>query len=450
MGLMRSRIKSVFDDKLLRRISAVCDTRKIQSNKQKMYVIWGLLKDSEVEFAPLGSGTNRIAVMIDSYVYKFALDNQGYQDNWVEYSLSEELQPHVTLTYETNGYIAVAQCVKSISTEEYTSRKTEMSKILDIIGSNYLLGDVGLVKKNYKNWGVDDDGKLRILDYAYIHRATETFFTCDRCGAGILSYDPAFTKLVCRGACGCGASFTYEQKRRIGITDEDINNTIQEAKHNSLVMTQAVIETEVMDNGKIIEPGTIVIRNETQYKKYLEEVNYMCKRNEESLENLVELANAKKTGNDALAREIAKEMEEGQDQPKTIFEVDGDYLDELPCESVTEPKVVAPRIKVDDEDVETIPLEKLLKVAKGEETIRNVEKRIEEENEVEEDELPKSIFDVADDFVDEAEYDEEANMDPLERLLNMARKKDQPVVEEEQSDEDIDKLIADLNKQYHN
>ena len=60
----------------------------------------------------LGAGTNRYSMLKDNYVFKFALDHYGFDDdNNTEFNKSMELQPYVTKTYETNGLISVAEYV---------------------------------------------------------------------------------------------------------------------------------------------------------------------------------------------------------------------------------------------------------------------------------------------------------------------------------------------------
>lgn len=273
MAFVTSKIKEVFGDELIRNIAAVCRTRKIESNAAKMRTIYGLLNEANIDYEPLGDATNRLAVQKDAYAFKIALDEAGYKDNWMEYSLSDELQPYVTHTYETNGFIAVAECVKSLSEEDFYSRKNNMAKILDIIGSEYLLGDVGLTMKQYKNWGIRDSGEVVILDYAYVHRATEELFLCKNCGE-LLRYNESFTQMICGGRDGCGSSFPYEQKRA-QIPDSEIQRVIDLAKSDSILMKDPTMDINVKDINKHSDPNTIVIRSNSDLKNYLKEESKM-------------------------------------------------------------------------------------------------------------------------------------------------------------------------------
>lgn len=314
--IVQSKIKSKFSDELLEFIAAVCDTRLIESSQQKMAIVHGLLKDYGIVFEPQGEGTNRVAVFIESYVYKIALDAAGYMDNWMEYTLSKELQPYATQVYETNGYILVAECVRTIQYDEWVSRKHDMKKILDIIGGEYLLHDVGTVKKNFTNWGVRDNNELVILDYAYLHPATENLFSCDVCGSGVLNYDETFSYLVCSNHDGCGTRFNYNDKKHLSA--EVDKQLIKDTKEMSLKFKDnKSLNVETLDNGKIVDSNTIIISNKAEYRQYIEEVNNMM--NQAGVDNILDMINEVKKG---VPIEQIKESDEIDEQnaPKTIFD----------------------------------------------------------------------------------------------------------------------------------
>ena len=144
---------------------------------QKMILVQQILKRYGIKFRMLGGATNRLTLMIDGYALKFAIDRQGYKDNLMEYSLSPELQPYVTKSYETSGYIQVQELVEVMTKELFQVHRQGIYKILDTLCQDYLLGDVGYLEKNRTNWGLRN-GQPIILDYAYCHRATENLFTC--------------------------------------------------------------------------------------------------------------------------------------------------------------------------------------------------------------------------------------------------------------------------------
>lgn len=172
------------------------DTRHIRSLKFRE-CLQNYFKDKDISFNFLGDGTNRMALLIDGYVYKLALDDQGYIDNLTEFKMSREAQPYVTKTYETNGLFCVAEYVTLISYDEFVKQKMRILEILDILSSEYLLGDMGWTKKNYCNWGYRKNTKdLVILDYGHMMKVDTNKFICSECG-GFLSYNSTFTEIEC-------------------------------------------------------------------------------------------------------------------------------------------------------------------------------------------------------------------------------------------------------------
>ena len=267
--ILRSKIKNLFPEEVIKLMGSICDTRRIDSAHTKMLLVQQLLKKYEIPFYILGGATNRLALMIGGYTVKFALDRQGYKDNLMEYALSKELQPYVTKTYETNGYIVVAECVKLMSLEEWHLRKSDILKVLETLSQDYLLGDVGYIKKNFTNWGVRDDGSVVILDYAYCHRATENLFTCEVCGSGILRYDSTFSYLKCNNATVCTAKYDYTERKLIqgDTVDWDM---IDEVKEDSLIVPVGSTTIEVVDRDGVFKNGNVrVIETAEEYLEYL-------------------------------------------------------------------------------------------------------------------------------------------------------------------------------------
>lgn len=269
-----SRIKSIFNDELLRYTAAICDTRRIESNADKMVMLGNLLYTYGIKFEILGGATNRIALQIDGYAVKFAMDEQGYLDNKIEYSLSPELQPYVTKSFETNGYILIAECVEAITTEEkFRAYRYDILKVLEALSQDYLLGDVGAITKNMTNWGLRD-GKPVILDYAYCHRATENLFTCSRCG-GVLMYDSTYDKLMCTDRSACKAIYTYNERKRIQGTAVD-EKMVAEREADSIVMRQGVKSKEIeLFEDKLLSDNYFIIDNPGdlhRYEKLKEEI----------------------------------------------------------------------------------------------------------------------------------------------------------------------------------
>lgn len=302
---LTSNMKKSLGEDLMRLCAAVCDSRKYDSNQDKMVAIAKLLKMHEIDFTILGGATNRLAVNIDGYGYKIALDSQGYRDNFIEYSLSSELQPFVTKTYETNGYILVAEYVNQMNLEVWRERKEDIIKILSMLGQDYLLGDVGYTSKNYMNWGTRDDGSVVILDYAYCHRATETLFKCDKCGEGLLTYDVNYTMLMCTNrANGCNAKYSYNDRKVIQGDQVDLDMIEEMKTQHSVVLEKGVYEKEVelaSDFGEVFADDVVVVHSEGEYNRYLrEEDSRVVYREdydqEEALDLLIDIARAKDNG----------------------------------------------------------------------------------------------------------------------------------------------------------
>ncbi len=272
---LKSKIKKNISENLARDIAALCDTMRINSSQHKMVVIQQLLKKYNVKYTVIGGATNRLATLIDGYTVKFAIDNQGYVDNLIEYSISRELQPYVTKTYETNGYILVAESVKPLSLSEFKLRRSDIEKVLSILAQDYLLGDVGYIPKNYTNWGLRDDGSVVILDYAYIHRGTEKLFTCEVCGCGILRYDATFSYLKCSNTTACNASFDYIDRKRIQGDQVDLD-MVEEAKEESIKLTRGMTEKEVSDtDGKFVSGNKKITYSFNEYLNYVKEKKSM-------------------------------------------------------------------------------------------------------------------------------------------------------------------------------
>lgn len=324
MEVVTSRIKTMFQPDLLRFIAAICDTRRIESNNEKMVVLCDLLYTHGINFEILGGATNRIALQIDGYAVKFAMDEQGYLDNEIEYALSPELQPYVTKSYETNGYIQVQELVEVMTKELFQVHRQGIYKILDALCQDYLLGDVGYLDKNRTNWGIRA-GQPVILDYAYCHRATENLFTCSRCGAP-LTYDSNYDKLMCTDRSACKMIYTYNERKRVQgkKVDEDM---VKERKAESIRLAGSDISKEIeMFEDRIIGDNYFIIDNPEDmhnYNKLKEALTMQISMNGDGndmdvmtrFEAMVDLA---RNPNDAKARAIL-EASSSDEAPEPIF-----------------------------------------------------------------------------------------------------------------------------------
>lgn len=193
----------------LMRITMIADA----DNNEKGAMIKQLLRDNNIPFEGLGSGTNRMAVLIDGYAVKIALDKDGMIDNRREMLYTRQLQPYVVKVYEStpNGLIAVTEFVEIFTLAEFHEHQEEMSEILSQISTQFLIGDCGITGKNYVNWGTRNDGTICILDFAYIYSVQYKIFGCACNDEALLKYDKNFVNLICPL---CGRKYTFGEVRR--------------------------------------------------------------------------------------------------------------------------------------------------------------------------------------------------------------------------------------------
>lgn len=327
MVKMRSKLKQLMDPRLLELLSAICDTREIQNNQEKMDLAQRLLNKYRMRAEPLGGATNRYVTMIDGYAIKFAIDEQGYKDNLMEFCLSTEV-PWTTKSYETNGYSLVQQCIRRLTDEEWRMRKHEILKILDAVGQEYLLGDVGYYDVNKTNWGIDDDGDLRMLDYAYCHRLTEDLFTCPYCGS-LLKYDSNFVYILCTDRANCHGRFSYNDiKQRQG--DKVDWDMIHEKLGTSIKLPKGITEVNVgfNDNNTLQKENVIVVKDyETLELKRrydnMATINYSLPEVRAILQALII---AKSEGNISEMTVLKNELKEYEDEkPDVEFVIDPEF-----------------------------------------------------------------------------------------------------------------------------
>lgn len=180
------------------------------SNEDKGLKIFSLLNKYNIKWDQLGSGTNRLGVLIDGYVFKFSLDKDGMIDNRREFKYAKDLQPYVIKVYECipNGLISVNEYISAFSKDEFLlpENKIKIKKILTEISEKYLIGDVGFSFKNFANWGTRNDGSICMLDFAYIYSISYQTFVCKCDGQTIMLYDENFVDLYCPR---CGRKYTF-------------------------------------------------------------------------------------------------------------------------------------------------------------------------------------------------------------------------------------------------
>lgn len=222
--VLRCRINEVFTKDMLKAIHRVTDDPTIPDNNSKIDIINELLTRFEIDYVPIGPGTNRYAILIDGIVFKIALDDWGMRDNLNEFAMSRELQHYVIKVYEVNssGTIMTCQYVTVIDKDEYLKQKEAILAILEDLSQSYLLGDVGYVSKNFLNWGYTDEGDLVILDFAYIYKVIAHELLCnnkDCISHPYLEYNSTYTELYCPV---CKKKYTFmDIRRRYNKKDEE-------------------------------------------------------------------------------------------------------------------------------------------------------------------------------------------------------------------------------------
>ena len=231
------------------------------------------LMEYGVPFSPLGSGTNRLGILIDGYAVKIALDEDGQIDNKREYLYSEVLQPYAVKVYECSaeGHIMVCEYISIFSLSDIYDPRivAKMKEMLEDITTNYFAGDIGITDKNFVNWGRRNDGSLCILDFAYIYDVKYNLFSCPKCGPEImLKYDAKYVNLICPV---CGEKYTFANIRR-KITREEQRKEIGDIKELGYNLREA---EETVEFKEEFEPK---IKKKTEKTDKTKKVSYIIKQ----------------------------------------------------------------------------------------------------------------------------------------------------------------------------
>lgn len=278
--IIKSRILKYLNLDVMKDMNKICQSKRTTDNNKKAEMIIEILDKHNIDYDKLGAGTNRVAVLIDGYVFKIALDKWGLQDNKNEYTTSKELQPFVAKTYECNenGLVLVGEYVTVLSREEFNDElvKDEMRKILGLLSFQYLLDDVGVVLKNFMNWGYRDNGQLVILDYAYIFHIEGEEMICsnvlseDNVCSGLLSYGPNFDIIYCPS---CNKKFTaMDIRRRIDYEFEKKQNEIARLPQFSYKVTEP--ETVVSDSEEEVKQDNNSMNKKGEIRKMEKDKKY--------------------------------------------------------------------------------------------------------------------------------------------------------------------------------
>lgn len=179
------------------------------------------LRESEIEWTEIGTGTNRFIFRYDTFAFKLALDEEGMADNMQEWAMCAPLK-NVAYAHEISrrGHLLVASyCPAFTSFQEMNFYQKEIVAILRRWTSEgFLLGDVGVVSENYANWGLKD-GKPVCIDYGYIFPSSVDLFGCV-CGSHRLSpNNKTFSEYKCDE---CNRVYTDRDLRSRISTEERI------------------------------------------------------------------------------------------------------------------------------------------------------------------------------------------------------------------------------------
>lgn len=234
---INSLIKEYFSDSLMRKLERVYYTRdmfkiskdifdkfegkfrykvsddekhvyvRIKDNNDKILLYKNFIKLEWGKDVTFGTGTNRMGIIKDSYVFKIACDAAGCTDNLHEFIMSKELQPYVTKAYETNELICVCEYVRVFNeTSDFENAKEDILNVLQALEErSSLMIDVGFIIKNKTNWGWrPSTGLPVVLDYGYIYTELPGIqLTCSdkdcikKWGVNNLVYSKDYSYMVC-------------------------------------------------------------------------------------------------------------------------------------------------------------------------------------------------------------------------------------------------------------
>lgn len=253
----RSRIM-MLPEECRYKIGEVSYQKGMRATSRKNRVI-EILKEYNVPFTEVGTGTNRFIVKYDGFALKIALDREGVADNKQEWVMSEMLAPNVASAYEISkgGHLLVASYAPAFTSySEMSIYGTYIRKILSGWGSRFLLGDVGFNRVNYANWGLLG-GKPVCIDYAYIFPASMDLFQCI-CGCKRMKFtDESYSSYKCTE---CGREYEDRDLRAKISQEERLNlfNTVEGIEMHSPVEEHHVSEKYILKDIKPDAPDPYV------------------------------------------------------------------------------------------------------------------------------------------------------------------------------------------------
>ena len=321
------------------------NSQEESTNTLKSNYIFNFLKQKIGEFynvdvSFLGSGTNRMAVMIDGYAIKIALDNDGCKDNLREHGYAKKLQPYVTKVYECtiDGLILVAEYVECLTKKEFVFQTATIRQILRDLSKDYIIGDIGTgigdkkqgmdgdnsfmssfgydqsdmdsmhgdaVGKSHTNWGKRNNGEYVILDFAYIFDVSYTSFTCPEDGAP-LEYTQSYSKLRCPR---CGKEYDFlTVATNLGSSRDD---NLDDIRRSSYHITKEEEMVEYRPDFERVDKD-ITLKNHTPSAKSLDKIDKEITNTKDKLKNTqkgtIEYMNIK--GKISKLRELYNELKD--------------------------------------------------------------------------------------------------------------------------------------------
>ena len=271
--ILRSLIHEKFCPELRVKLDLLSRRRDIV-NKEKQDELFKLLREYKIQnLVPLGPGTNRYAFKLDGFVIKFATDKDGKIDNMKEFKMAKRLFPYVIKVHEIseNGCLMVCEYIQPF--EAFTQMVMYQDKIRAILkklSSVYLIGDVGITEKNFRNWG------LRVgatepccLDFAYVYDVKSKIFVCYACNSNsIIVPNNNFTELVCTNP-NCRKSYLFE----------DIRRKISSSEHLAEI-------GNLTEEGYLLSTSNVPTELDTMRSSYL--IKKLPKEENKKEENIVE------------------------------------------------------------------------------------------------------------------------------------------------------------------
>lgn len=340
---IKSRIHQFLSEDCMKELNKIKKDVLISDNNKKVDLFCAILDKYEIPYTELGSGTNRHAIMMDNYVFKIAMDKDGEKDNWMEFSLTQELQPFVVKCYECNGLILVTEYVNLVTRDEFMAHKEEMRLILSYIAQSYLLGDVGTIAKNFTNWGYRDSGEWVILDFAYLYRIRGEEMKCGHVNkAGetcetFLEYDYDYSSLRCPR---CGHKYIFNEIRG-RISKEFEEEEVEFVKNMAYVVTKPVTEFGKEGNKDEDDDDEVEIETRKEDDEMGRNHSYEITEEEAMDAYMAALESLKKksvpeepeeeseleTDYEGLEETIAEIVDEIGDEPVRLIDEDGEVVD---------------------------------------------------------------------------------------------------------------------------